>query len=230
MNPVRNKKSEISVDVQNASRISNGMKILIGTPIHISKDYSMERWLENVSKLKYPADFFMVDNSPGLDYVEKVKGYCKKYGIKNFKIDHFEIDQNLGPDIRIERSQEIIRQEILSKNYDAWFSWECDQIIPTNALNKLVRLMKAGDFMMVVHNSGARWDPNIHNTNMGVTLIKRECLEKNWFLPKKNGRISFDVSDSYNVHDPIFKKRVLAKGGNYLEVFGVIKPIYHLDK
>ena len=27
------------------------MKILIGTPIHESKDYAMERWLENVAVL-----------------------------------------------------------------------------------------------------------------------------------------------------------------------------------
>src|SRR3989344_4069835 len=107
------------------------MRVLIGTPIHISKDYCMERWLENVSQLTYPADLFLVDNSPGLGYVEKVKGYCTKYKIMNYKIEHLEINQKLGPDIRIEVSQETIRHYVLTHNYDAWFSWECDQIIPT---------------------------------------------------------------------------------------------------
>lgn len=208
------------------------MRVLIGTPIHQIKDYGMEKWLKNVAKLvkKSPADLLLVDNSPGIDYFKKVKGYCKKYGIKNYKIEHFEIDQSLGPDIRIERSQEIIRQYVLAHDYDAWFSWECDQIIPPDALNKLVNLMEAGNFMMVIHNSQARWDPSIPNTNMGVTLIKRECLKNNWFLPVRNGEISFDVSDSYNIDNPIFKKRVLENGGNYLEAYGVVSPIYHLNK
>jgi len=55
------------------------MKILIGAPIHECKDYCMERWLKNVSKMEYPADLLLVDNSPGLTYVEQVKDYCKKY-------------------------------------------------------------------------------------------------------------------------------------------------------
>src|SRR3989344_5200299 len=124
------------------------MKVLIGTPIHEIKDYCMERWLENVAKLQkeFPADVLLMDNSPGFDYVEKVKGYCKKYGITNYKIDHIGINQNLNADTRrslgVEASQETIRQEVLSKGYDGWFSWECDQIIPTDALNKLVKLMK----------------------------------------------------------------------------------------
>lgn len=206
------------------------MKVLIGTPIHICKDYAMERWLKNVSRLEYPADLLLVDNSPGTDYVEKVKGYCAKYGITNYRIEHFDINQDLGSDIRIERSQEIIRQYILSKGYDAWFSWECDQIIPVNALDKLVEIMERGNFMMVIHDSQARWDPLITNTNMGLTLINKKALKKNRFLPKRRGEISFDVSDGYDINDPVFKKHVLEKGGNYLEVFGVIKPIYHLDK
>src|SRR3989344_6467868 len=96
------------------------MKILIGTPIHICKDYSMERWLENVSKLEYPADFMMVDNSPGLDYIEKIKGYCAKYGIKNYKIEHLELLPEQGDGERVARSRGVIIQEILSHDYDGW--------------------------------------------------------------------------------------------------------------
>lgn len=206
------------------------MKILIGTPIHQVKDYCMERWLQNVSNLtlEHPADFLMVDNSPGLGYMEKVKGYCAKYGVKNYKIEHLEIDQALDPEIRIEKSQEIIRQEILSHDYEAWFSWECDQILPTNALDTLTRIMKSENFMMVVHNSWARWDPTELNSDMGCTLIKRECLEKNWVLPKQSGNISPDALDSWQ--GAWFKREVLKNGGNYIEVYGIIKPIYHLNE
>src|SRR3989344_1033770 len=101
------------------------MKVLIGTPINEVKDYAMERWLENVAKLQkvYPADLLMVDNSPGLEYVAKVKEYCAKYGIINYKIEHLEIGQWQPSAEKIGRSREIIRQEFLSRDYEAWFSW-----------------------------------------------------------------------------------------------------------
>lgn len=196
----------------------------------MSKDYGMERWLENVSKLEYPAELLLIDNSPNLSYVEKVKKYCKKYGARNYEIKHLDFDKKASVDMKIEYSQETIRQYVLAGNYDAWFSWECDQIIPTDALNNLVNIMVEGDYMMVVHDSKSRLDPEITNTNMGITLIRRDCLLKNYFLPERNGKISLNSKDFYNIHDPtVFKKRVLESGGNYSEVFGIIKPIYHLN-
>lgn len=203
------------------------MKVLIGTPIHICKDYCIERWLKNVSKLIYPADFLMVDNSPGLDYLEKVKGYCTKYGVANYKIEHVEIDPAIKGGMRIDVSEETIRRYVLSHNYDVWFSWECDQIIPTNALDELIRIMKAGNFMMVAHNCWWRESATSYCTDMGVTLIKRECLEKNWFLPQRNGNISLNESDR---GEAWFKERVLKSGGNCVDVYGIINPIYHLKE
>ncbi len=203
------------------------MKILIGTPIHQVKDYSMERWLKNVSKLSYPADLLMVDNSPGTNYMEKVKGYCKKYGIKNYKIVHIELPPEQEIHERVARSREIIRQELLSHDYDAWFTWECDQIIPTSALDELVGMMKTGDFMMVNHNGWGRGNPDIANTDFGVSLIKRECLEKYGFI------LDFgtdpNMPNTWETGENWFRKRVLRDGGSYIEVYGVIKPIYHLD-
>jgi hypothetical protein len=208
------------------------MKVLIGTPIHICKDYSMERWLENVSGLEYPADFLMVDNSPGIEYMERVRGYCAKYGIKNYTLEHLEIDQQVGDCLRIDVSEEMIRQHLLSHDYDAWFSWECDQIIPTNALDKLVGMMEEGNFMMVNHNSWFRLSPGRFNTDMGCALIKRECmaLENNWFMPKRSGVISHSVADRWQDDDLWLWVRILKSGGNFINVYGAIDPIYHLDK
>lgn len=57
-NPVKNPVLKRDADTPGVSRISYGMKILIGTPIHRIKDYAMERSLANVAKLqkKTPAD------------------------------------------------------------------------------------------------------------------------------------------------------------------------------
>lgn len=213
------------------------MKILIGTPINEIKDYCMERWLGNVAKLiaVTPADLFLVDNSSSADYVEKLAEYCTKYQIKDYQIEHFEVTNvHLEPDklrsVNVEISQELIRQKALKDNYDAWFSWECDQIIPTDSLERLIELMSFGSYMMVAVNSWARNLPEELNTNMGVTLITKVALEMGWFLPMKKGKISYDLADFYNVDETMFKKRVLKNGGNYAEIYGVIEPILHLDK
>jgi len=203
------------------------MKILIGTPIHQCKDYCMERWLENVAKLQKesPADLLMVDNSPGLDYVETVRGYCAKYGITNYKIEHLELPPEQRADERIGRSREAIRQEVLAKDYDAWFTWECDQIIPTNTLDELASIMEAGDYMMIYPNAWSRGITAEPDANFGIALIKRECLEKYGFLLEYP-----DMRPCWHDGDVWFKKQVLAGGGNCLDVFGIINPIYHLRK
>lgn len=202
------------------------MRILIGTPIHQIKDYAMEKWLKNVARVqkKTPADLLLVDNSPNLDYAKIVEGYCAKYGLNNYKVTHIDFEQGMSDterEKRIEMAQETIRHEVLSNNYDAWFSWECDQIIPPNALAKLIGLIESG-IMIVVHNSWMRQSPNDMNFDMGCTLVSRECLKKFGFLPE-------DGSDSWLGEDTIYAKRVLKRGGNYITVFGLIDPVYHLD-
>ncbi|KKS83713.1 MAG: hypothetical protein UV59_C0033G0011 [Candidatus Gottesmanbacteria bacterium GW2011_GWA1_43_11] len=201
------------------------MRVLIGTPIHISKDYCMERWLENVSKIEYPANLLLVDNSPGFEYVKKVKAYCKKADVKNFQIVHLDFDQGMGrdeKDKRIEAAQEIIRQYVLTHDYDVWFSWECDQIIPTDTLDRLIKLLKSGNYMLVVHNAWARNNPDESNPDMGITLITRDCLKKHDFLPKRG-------SPQRQGGERWFKERVFRAGGNYIDVYGLINPIYHLS-
>ncbi|OGH24596.1 MAG: hypothetical protein A3B47_03910 [Candidatus Levybacteria bacterium RIFCSPLOWO2_01_FULL_39_24] len=194
------------------------MKILIGTPIHQVKDYSMERWLKNVARLqkKTPADLFLIDNSSGLDYVETVKGYCQKYGVKNYKIKHLNLDQKLSSGRRINIAQEALRRIAIGKDYDAWFSWECDQIIPTNALDKLIKIMKLGNFMMVVHNSWDRKIPAVFNFDMGCTLITKKCL--------KLKRITDLWTEDW------LETQTLQNGGSFANVHGAICPIYHLRK
>src|SRR3989344_6126206 len=223
------------------------MKILIGTPIHEVKDYAMERWLQNVAKLEYPADLLMVDNSPGLDYMETVKGYCKKRGLnpvrnlsrsptavsngtKNYKLDHLEVNQeDQSVDERIGRSIEIIRQEILAEGYDAWFSWECDQLIPNNALGKLIKMMESGNFMIASHNTRVRENPGqVLDELFGTTLIKREVFKKHGFLLEFG--TNPEMPDTWEPGEKWFKKQVLRDGGSTIEADGVLKPVYHLNE
>jgi len=178
----------------------------------------------------------LVDNSPGLDYMKKVKEYCKKYGIKNYKIKHLEIPQGLESDKssdeqiheRIARSREIIRKEFLSKDYDLYFFWENDVIIPTNALSKLIKLMKAGDFMIVDHNCWINDNPNHVNFDYGIVLFNRECLEKYSWLPQFG--TDSEMPNNWYESELWFRKRIHKDGCNYTEVTGLIEPVYHLAK
>ena len=203
------------------------MKILIGTPIHQIKDYAMRKWLKNVAELqaKSPADLLLVDNSPNLDYVDKVKGYCQKLGVRNYQIKHLEIGDLQGRDEKIARSREIIRQHIIDHDYDAWFSWESDQLIPTDTLDRLIKIMEAGNYTIIHPNSWNRVFQCEPQASFGVCLISRPPLEKYTFLLDTPA-----LRNCWFGGEDWFKKQVLESGGSYIEIYGVIKPIYHLDK
>lgn len=204
------------------------MRVLIGTPVNEVKDYSMERWFKNVTELKHPAELMLVDNSPNFDYMEKVKKYCQDFGIKKYKLIHLQTEPGIHSDRKVEQAQELIRQEVLMNNHDAWFSWECDQIIPPDALDKLVKVMQDGDFSMVNHNGWSRGHPDIVNTNFGVSLLRRDILEKFSFLMQFGDDPK--MFTGWTAGEYWFKNQALKAGFKFSEVEGLISPIYHLDK
>ena len=195
------------------------MKILLGTPVHISKDYSVKQWLECVSRLSYPIDLLIVDNSPTKEYLETIKRYCSEVGITKYKLEY--VNDGQGADERIAKSRELIRREILDDDYDAWFTLECDQIVPENTVEELVRLLGT-EYQMVNHNSWAREKPDNPNTDFGCSLIKRKLLEEYGFLLQY-------PQDCWHGGENWFKMRVLRGGHKYIEVYGVIVPILHLN-
>ena len=204
------------------------MKILIGTPIHEIKDYSMARWLKHVSQLEYPADLLLVDNSPDLTYMEKVVDYCQKYSLTNYKLIHIDTTSDPSLDERLAKSREAIRRQVLGNNYDAWYSLECDVLVPPDALTKLVDLIS--DSWVVSHGYPARGNPEGFNTEFGTSLISHKALEKYGFLH------GYGYCDSLQPHvryegDVWFIKRITRnQEGKYINVNGIIKPIYHLAK
>ena len=207
--------------------VTQKMKVLIAAPIHESKDYSMERWLENISRQEHPADLLMVDNSPGTEYMKKVEMYCAKHGITNYEIIHLELPIEQKKHERVARSREIIRQYFLKHDYDAWFVWECDQIIPVNTLDNLIKIMQQENYMMVNPNKWAREDSTVPNTDFGVSLIKREALGKHNFILEFNDP---ETPDTWETGESWFKTQVLKNGGSYIDVYGIIDPIYHLNQ
>lgn len=217
------------------------MKVLIGTPIDSGKDYALERWLESVVKLDYPADLLVIDTSEGTDYIERVKKISKKLGLtlvdklntnhetavykatKNYMIQHLEIGKYQPTDEKVGRSRELIREFVLANDYDAWFSWESDQIIPAHTLKTLINIMGAGDYSMVHPNSWSPGTPPSPVANLECCLVKRWCLEQSGFTLEFS-----EEKNNWTGNDVRFKKNVLKSGGNYIEIYGIIKPIEHI--
>jgi len=204
------------------------MRVLLGTPIHESKDYAMDKWIASVSKFDYPFDLLMVDNSGNIKYVDRLHEYCKKHGVINYKLEHIDIDHDAILDEKLAQSREIIRREVLDKGYDAWFSLECDVIAPPDALSKLVGLI--ADYWMVNHVYPTRGNPNESNQQLGITLVKRHVLEKYGFS-NGYGYVNPLQPDIWFGGDVWFIRQIdLTSEGKRITVSGMIKPIYHLDK
>jgi len=204
------------------------LRILVGTPVHECKDYAMERWLRSVSKLNYPYDLLLVDNSDNLEYIDKLRKYCKKYGVSNYKLVHIDVGRNAILDERLASSREVIRKEVLDKGYDGWFSLECDIITPPDALSKLVNLID--DYWVVSHVYPSRADSHQINEQLGVTLVKRPVLEKYTFI-NGYGFVNPLLPDCWYGNDVWFIRRIdISSRGKHINVGGIIKPIYHLSE
>lgn len=202
------------------------MKVLLGTPVHESKDYAMDKWMASIAVLDYPFDLLLVDNSADLEYVNKLHHYCKKYGIIRYRLVHIDVGNHAVLDERLAQSREIIRQEVLAKGYDAWCSLECDVIAPPDALSKLVALLD--DYWMVSHGYPSRGNPNGTNAELGIALVTRGALEKIDFI-HQYGFVDPLRPDCNYGNDVWFIRRIdRQSGGKYIHVYGVITPIYHL--
>lgn len=177
------------------------MKILIGTPIHEVKDYSMRRWLRSVSEVKTDVEWrlLMVDNSENPGWYKRVHGYCQELGFYNYDLVHLP-DMKDGDTFEPERlgfSRELIREELL-RGYDYWWSWECDILCPPGVLDYLLRF--ATEFDAVYHTYPPRgvYADVVEQDGIGCVLYHRRIFE-NWrFVENKmplgaDGRLLFET-------------------------------------
>ena len=162
------------------------MKILIATPIHELKDYSMRRWLKSVSEIKVDNSdewkLLMVDNSQNPNYQEKVRGYCKELGFVNYNLLHIGgmIDSDEYTQQRLGISREEIRQKLLNEDWDYWFSWECDIICPSNILTTLLKY--SSDCDVVGHTYPLRRTRNDKGSYMELESMGLMLFPKRIFL------------------------------------------------
>ena len=109
-------------------------KVLVGCPTSSFQKYCLKEYAEAVKKLTYSAyDVLLVDNSQNDLYLTKVKSY----GLPVLKGAWFE-----GARQRIVTSRNLLREQILSKNYDYFLSLEQDVIPPKDIIERLVHYNK----------------------------------------------------------------------------------------
>ena len=202
------------------------MKVLIGAPIHETKDHAIKKWLAKVAKLmqKTPADLLMVDSSPDNKYLEQAKNYCAEYGIKDYKLQHIEAHQANGMDEMVGRSREAIRQHLLASDYEAWFSWQVGREISDDTLEKLIDSMETNGYLVVSNNM---WEgKNLEATHpfLSCALIHKWCLKKYGFLLDYA-----NMPGSWHNADNWFKERLHSANIKFMEV-DLGKPADLLNK
>lgn len=202
-------------------------RILMSTPIHSCKDYSMGRWLEAIGKFHHPEveELFLVDNSPDLTYIEYLKPLIPKHFKTTFT--HIEIPFS-DPEERVATAREEIRKKVINEKFDWWFCWETDTIAPPDILDKLLPF--TDQFPVIHHLTPSRQSPDDDQSNsFGLCLIRRDMLEQFPFYLQW-GNIDPRMPNTHHGADSWFNRRVLRAGYPIAEFSGLVRPIQHLDK
>lgn len=191
------------------------MKILLGTPIHESKDYCIKEWLAQLSQFdSSTVDVLLVDNSDSTAYINTLDS-------SSYEVYHIEVDSQANQDERISRSREVIRQRVIDENYDYWFSLESDVFVPSNTITELLRF---GDEFHAVHHcypSRYNIDESIVG-GFGCSLIKKEALEEFGFL-LEYGKIDSLNPNCWHGSEEWFNTRIFRNGWKYCILNGILQ-------
>lgn len=162
-------------------------KVFIGTPIHVRKDYCMQQFMHAVNSIDYPEfHHCVVDNSPTANYVNDIKTLYNTPKRSFFRVE--TADESLKGDSshkRLVASYTIMRDQFLATDYEFFMTLECDVMIPSDGLKKLVEADKdmiqgfyyTGFFGQEDNGTGLlKFE---HNKGLnGVSLFKRKVLEQ----------------------------------------------------
>ena len=205
------------------------MKVLIGTPIRDIKEYGIRRWLKSVSELNWDNYLlFMVDNSDTPDFSERVKKYCQEINFTKYELLHLEDMGGRESEARLVLSREEIRKKLLSGDWQYWFSWECDIVLPSNVLKELFRFVP--EFDVVNHNYPDKQDKNMEVGGIGCSIYKREILERFSFL-EGGGYAECDplMLNCYYSGDSWLARRVLRTGYKVIDLHNLFE-VKHLGQ
>jgi hypothetical protein len=146
-------------------------KILVACPVHECKEYSFQRWIDNVKSFTYPLfDIFVVDNSAGEDFINRYKD--------QIPMVHIETDQGEQRYLdRITASMSVIQKKFLTEGYDRWFNLECDIIPPKDIIEFMLYWGRNTDW--IGHAFPLRFDVSLTQATSGIgcSMLSRKLIE-----------------------------------------------------
>lgn len=110
-------------------------KVLIGVTTYKGKEYIFDRFVANLQRLDYPKhliEVLFVDNSPGLNYTNKIRRRLPR----GWKVVH--IDRGENSRVALTRSQNYIRKYMLDRDHDYLLFVESDLLPDPQALKRLL--------------------------------------------------------------------------------------------
>lgn len=144
-------------------------RVLVACPNHQVKEYSFQRWIDNVKSLTYPSyDIFVSDNSPNDDFMNRWKDQVNIQRIDTTGFDHLAVK-------RINMSYEAIRKEFLKGDYWWLMIIESDVIPPKDIIEFLLEKGKDADW--IDHAYPARGGKEDAEQGIGCALFTRRLME-----------------------------------------------------
>jgi hypothetical protein len=122
-------------------------KILLACPTSDYKLYCQDEWLSHISKLTYPVDILIVENSRKISNSYKLKGL-------GYNVVHVKPKNTLGK--TLSHCSNIIREYAIRNEYDYLFSLESDQFPPYNIIEILLSYDKAVIGSPYLHFEGSK--------------------------------------------------------------------------
>ena len=167
-------------------------KVFIGVPVRDTKGYSIEKYLESVKALEWDnIEFVMIDNSDTdiLTKIIETKLVDKKIDVVSMADKEMKSEVILLPDMmgreseaRLALSREYFREMFLKSDAVYWLSWECDIILPPDALKVLIGILQTNQVDIVNCYYPDRDEKFKSVSGIGCSLFTRKCLETVSFM------------------------------------------------
>jgi len=211
------------------------MNVLIGVYTNEVKDYCDQAFLDNVHALAEGNSVLVVDNSPNIEYTQRLKELCKEYS--NFTVSRIEVyyqPKNTLFHRNVTESVNYIREQFLQGRFDSLLIIESDVFPPHNLLKQLEHSIKqlpstwgilGGIYYKGFHDYTLKGLQQTHHVLSGCTLYKRSLIENYPFrynpldlAPFPDALISYDAGKLYtlwNDHHIICEHRENINGIRY---------------
>ena len=129
----------------------NEPKVLIVTPIFDEKDYCLEEYLDNITKLDYDNyDWLIIDNSRENWFFEKLQWLSEHY-----KFTPFKVPRGANSREAINNAMNFARGVMLERDYQYMLVVESDLFPPADSIKRLLSYNKpvVGSYYLIGHKS-----------------------------------------------------------------------------